>query len=77
MLPVARLAAVVGDRENPQFARRFQVDHVVRKPLHSQTPDRHIAGHARHWGAGPRKVQNATNGGIDFFEELDPDVRPS
>ncbi len=73
-LPIARLAAIVGNHQHPQFVGGLQVDHVVRKARHGKGPDRHIAGHAWHGGASARELENAPDSGIDLVEELDTEA---
>lgn len=76
LLPVPRLPPIVRYGENSDVGRRFEVDHVVRKPRHGTTADCQIRWHSRNQGARSWHGQDLIDGGVNSVEELDAQVLP-
>src|SRR3990172_8259181 len=69
-MPIRGFAAVMGERENPDGVRPFQIRDVVRRPRGGLLGSRYVSRHTGHTWCGMRPAGNAIERGIDGFEEF-------
>ena len=69
-MPIARSSAIVGDGQNPDSVRAFQVDDVVGKSPDGQASHRKVLRHAGYVSACSRQGQDTPQRGIHFVKEL-------
>jgi len=66
----------MGERENPDGVRHFQIRDAVRKPRDGHFASRYVSRHTGHTWCGMRPAGNAIERGIDGFEEFGTEPGP-
>ncbi len=66
----------MGDGENSQYGRGFQVAHAVREAFYREAAHRQLGWHPQHPLPDAREAQDLANRGIDCVEELQSKTGP-